>query len=293
VLAKHHPGLWEALPLLAQDVIVKQVQAGSPEAVRKIVDALQDNIDQVLDTKEMAVSTLRRDPALMVRLVKDISRPEMAFIARSGIYFGFALGLVQTLVWALTREPIVLPLFGMCIGWLTDWLAIKLVFFPRERRLGFQGIFQKRRDEVASQYGELIAREVMTVPNILDAVLNGPRADRLKALVQKVVWQTVDEQANLARPVVAAAIGDKRLTEMKREAALKAIERLPETIRHAEDYLTETLDVRNTIATKMRDLTRAEYEDLLRPAFRRDEWKLIAVGAVIGFLVGELQVLLL
>jgi uncharacterized membrane protein YheB (UPF0754 family) len=293
VMAKHHPGLWEALPVLAQDVIVKQVQAGSPEAVRKIVEALQDNIDQVLDIKEMAVSTLRRDPALMVRLVKDISRPEMAFIARSGIYFGFALGLVQTLVWALTREPIVLPLFGMCIGWVTDWLAIKLVFFPRERRLGFQGIFQKRRDEVAGQYGELIAREVMTVPNILESILNGPRADRLKALVQKVVWQTVDDQASLARPMVAAAIGDKRLTEMKREAALKAIERLPDTVRHAEDYLTETLDVGNTIATKMRDLTRAEYEDLLRPAFRRDEWKLIAVGAVIGFLVGELQVLLL
>jgi ElaB/YqjD/DUF883 family membrane-anchored ribosome-binding protein len=93
--------------------------------------------------------------------------------------------------------------------------------------------------------------------------------------------------------VVAAAIGEQRLVEMKREAALKAIERLPDTIRHAEDYLTETLDVGNTIATKMRDLTRAEYEELLRPAFRRDEWKLIAVGAAIGFLVGELQVLLL
>ncbi|WP_209648094.1 DUF445 domain-containing protein [Kibdelosporangium banguiense] len=293
VMAKHHPGLWEALPVLAQDVIVKQVQAGSPEAVRKIVEALQDNIDQVLDIKEMAVSTLRRDPALMVRLVKDISRPEMAFIARSGIYFGFVLGLVQTLVWALTREPIVLPLFGMCIGWTTDWLAIKLVFFPRERKFGFQGIFQKRRDEVAQQYGKLIADEVMTVPNILQAVLNGPRADRLKALVHKVVWQTVDEQASLARPVVMAAIGADRLKEMKREAAIKAVERLPDTIRHAEGYLTETLDVGNTIATKMRDLTRAEYEDLLRPAFRRDEWKLIAVGAAIGFLVGELQVLLL
>jgi hypothetical protein len=43
----------------------------------------------------------------------------------------------------------------------------------------------------------------------------------------------------------------------------------------------------------MRRLTRVEYEGLLRPAFRQDEWKLIAVGAVIGALVGELQVLLL
>ncbi|MET0236821.1 MAG: DUF445 domain-containing protein [Kibdelosporangium sp.] len=293
VMAKHHPGLWEALPVLAQDMIVKQVQGGSPAAVRRIVEAMRDDIDQVMDIKEMAVRTLRRDPALMVRLVKDVSRPEMAFIARSGVYFGFVLGLVQTVVWALTREPIVLPLFGMCIGWLTDWLAIKLVFFPRERTLGFQGIFQKRRDEVADQYGELIAREVMTVPNILHAVLDGPQADRLETLVRQAVWQTVDEQVSLARPVVAAVVGDSRLTRMKQEAAARAIERLPATLRHAEDYLTQTLDIGNTVATKMRDLTREEYEQLLRPAFRRDEWKLIAVGAVIGFLVGELQVLLL
>ncbi|CAM4185884.1 DUF445 domain-containing protein [Kibdelosporangium persicum] len=293
VLARHHPGLWEALPVLAQDVIVKQVQAGSPNAVRRIVEALQDDIDQVLDIKELAVGTLRRDPALMVRLIKDISRPEMAFIARSGIYFGFALGLVQTLVWALTKEPLVLPLFGMAIGWFTDWLAIKLVFFPRERRFGFQAVFQKRRDEVAEQYGHLVATRVMTVPNILESVLNGPRADRLEALVERVVWETVDRQAELARPLVASAIGERRLREMKREAARQAIERLPATIRHAEDYLTRTLDVGNTIATKMRDLTRVEYEELLRPAFRRDEWKLIAVGAVVGFVVGELQVLLL
>ena len=55
----------------------------------------------------------------------------------------------------------------------------------------------------------------------------------------------------------------------------------------------EHLDIRDTIATRMRRLTRIEYEGLLRPAFRQDEWKLIAVGGVIGAVIGELQVLLL
>ncbi|TCO58022.1 hypothetical protein EV192_10584 [Actinocrispum wychmicini] len=294
IMARHHPALWEALPALAQDVIVKQVQAGAPDAVRRMVAEIRDNIDHLLDIKELAVATLRRNPVLMVRLVKDISRPEMAFIARSGIWFGFGLGLVQTLVWAFTELPIVLPLFGMCIGWFTDWLAIKLVFFPRERTrvLGivpFQGIFQRRRDEVAQKYGEIVAREVMTVPNIMDAVLNSPRADRLAALVRRVVWETVDARAGLARPV----IGDRRMRDIKQAAADQAMRTLPGTVQVAEDYLTEALDVGNTIARKMNDLSRVEYEELLRPAFRQDEWKLIAVGAIIGFLVGELQVHLL
>jgi hypothetical protein len=47
------------------------------------------------------------------------------------------------------------------------------------------------------------------------------------------------------------------------------------------------------VEERMLKLTSVEYEGLLRPAFRQDEWKLIAVGGIIGFLVGELQVLLL
>jgi hypothetical protein len=44
---------------------------------------------------------------------------------------------------------------------------------------------------------------------------------------------------------------------------------LPATALQAERYATEALDIRDTIATKMRRLTRVEYEALLRPAFAR------------------------
>jgi len=43
----------------------------------------------------------------------------------------------------------------------------------------------------------------------------------------------------------------------------------------------------------MKELSPHEFERLLRPAFEQDEWILIATGAVLGFLVGEGQVLLL
>ncbi|GLZ40385.1 DUF445 family protein [Actinokineospora sp. NBRC 105648] len=298
VLEKHHPQLWEMLPILAQDLIIKQVQAGSPALVRKVMAEIRANIGEVLDVQQVAVSALERDKELLVRLVRDISRPEMAFIARCGIYFGFVLGLVQTAVWALTREPLVLPIFGAAIGWFTDWLAIKLVFFPRERTrlfglVPFQGVFQRRRAEVARQYGDLIAREVMTVPNIVDGILRGPKSDRLLAMIQRHVQKSVDEQASIAKPFVAVAVGTRRFQEMKHDAADKAMTRLTSTALYAEPYAREALDIGNTIAAKMNELSREEYEGLLRPAFRQDEWKLIAVGAVIGALVGHLQAILM
>lgn len=294
VLDRYQPGLWSRLPPLAQELVVKRVQAAAPDLVRRIMAEIQQNIDEVLDIKEIAVAALTRDTRLLVTMIREISRPEMAFIARCGVYFGLILGLVQTVVWAVTKNPLVLPIFGAAIGWLTDWLAIKLVFFPRERTkiLGlvpFQGVFQRRRDQVAKDYGKIVAREVMTVRNIVDAVLRGPRAGRLKEMIHRVVLDTIDEHAGLARPL----IGDPRFRELRAAAADRALHYLPSTMRHAESYATKALDVRDTIATKLRRLTRVEYEALLRPAFRQDEWKLIAVGAVIGGLIGELQVLLL
>ncbi|AXB45629.1 DUF445 domain-containing protein [Amycolatopsis albispora] len=298
VLAEYHPRLWEVLPSMAQELIIKQLQASSPRVVRELMLEIRENLDEFLDVKHMTVQHLTRDKALLVRLIRETSRPEMAFIARTGIYFGFGLGVVQAIVWALTKEPWVLPIFGGCIGLFTDWLAIKLIFVPREPvrvlpRVTLQGKFQRRRAEVARQYGELIAHEVLTVHNLVDAILRGPRSDRLVALVQRMVAKAIDEQTSMAGPMVAVTIGPRRLNEMKQAAAARAVQRLPETVRHAEGYLTKAMDVAHMVEERMLNLTPKEYENLLRPAFRQDEWKLIAVGGVIGFVVGELQVLLM
>ncbi|WP_370973009.1 DUF445 domain-containing protein [Amycolatopsis sp. cg9] len=298
VMETYQPRLWEVLPNGAQQLLLKRVQAEAPKAITKIMREIADNIEDVLDLKHMVVTNLVRDKALLNRLIRDISRPEMRFIARSGIWFGFGLGCVQLVVWALTKSPIVLPLFGLLIGWFTDWLALKMIFLPREPRRFFglytwQGVFQKRRDQVAADYGDMIAREIITIPNLLEAVLRGPKSDRLFAMITREVQKTIDAQASVVKPFVAIAVGTKKFQEMKQTAAAKAAERVPETIRYAENYAINALDVRNTIVDRMRKLTALEFEQLLRPAFRQDEWKLIAVGAVIGGLVGELQVLAL
>ncbi|KAA9152396.1 DUF445 domain-containing protein [Amycolatopsis acidicola] len=295
VLAEYQPRLWEALPSMAQELVVKQVQAAAPRLVRELLDEVRENLDEVLDVKHMTVQNLTSDKALLVRLIRETTRPEMRFIARCGIYFGFGLGIVQAVVWALTHNPWVLPIFGGCIGLFTDWLAIKMIFLPREPvrvlpRLVLQGKFQRRRAEVARQYGALIAHEVLTLPNLLDAILRGPSSDKLLALVRRTVSKAVDEQAGR---LVSATIGPPRLREMKEAAATKAIQRLPETVRYAEGYLTGAMDVANMVEERMLALTPVEYEGLLRPAFRQEEWKLIMVGGVIGFVVGELQVLLM
>lgn len=298
VLGEQHPRLWERLPPMARDLVVKHIQAGTPRLVRQVVDELRDGVADILDVRQMSVQRLTRDKKLLVKLIRETSRPEMAFIARSGIYFGFFLGIVQSIVWAMTKNPIVMPIFGAAIGLFTDWLAIKLIFVPRDPvrlpgGLLLHGMFQRRRAEVARQYGEMIAGELLTVDNVLDTLLHGPRSDRLRTMIRKLVAEAVDEQAENARPLVNATIGPQRLDRIKRSAAQKAIERLPDTLQHAKSYLSRAMNVADLVEQRMIRMTSTEYENLLRPAFRQDEWKLVAVGGLIGFLVGELQVLVM
>jgi uncharacterized membrane protein YheB (UPF0754 family) len=298
-VAEHYrPGLWDSVPDPLRQRIVSRLQTETPVLVARILEELKVNIEKVFDLKHMVVTNLVRDKKLLNRIFQEAGDAEFEFIARSGIFFGAVLGFVQATTWALTHSPWIMPIFGGLTGWLTDWLALKMIFYPKEpvRILGvleWQGLFLRRRKEVAAAYGALIAQEIVTPHNVLEAVLRGPLSDALFAIVQKEVERMVDEQAGMAKPIVVLAVGGTKFQEMKEMVAKKVMARLPDTLRHVEEYAGDAMDLRNTLVSKMQDLTADEFEQLLRPIFQQDEWILITVGAVLGFLMGELQVFLM
>jgi len=49
---------------------------------------------------------------------------------------------------------ITLPIVGMFIGFITNWLAIKFLFFPRKKFLGVQGVVPKRKEKIAEKIAE-------------------------------------------------------------------------------------------------------------------------------------------
>ena len=86
------------------------------------------------------------------------------------------------------------------------------------------------------------------------------------------------------------AIGGEKYQNLKTEVAERILQQLPETMRYVESYAEDAMNVRNTLVERMQRLSPEEFEGMLRPAFKEDEWSLIIVGAVLGFLVGEMQI---
>ena len=298
LIAKYQPQLWELLPADGQRLILRRIAERAPNAVAELIADFSGNPDAYLDTRDMALTNLAGDRGVLNRLIRDVGGRELRFIAHSGLYFGLIIGMLQAGVWALTHEPLVMPIFGAVVGLSTDWIALKMIFFPREERrvLGlfrWQGLFQKRRAEVATDYGRVVADEVLTVPKIMQALLTGPRSDRLIALVQRHVSDVVDHQLGPVLPLVRLSVGSQRYRRLKADIAERALAVAPRTMEPAMAYAKEALGIQDTVVSAMRALTPLEFESVLRPAFRQDEWKLILVGGILGAIVGELQVLLL
>lgn len=298
VAAQFAPGLWEAAPETVKKMIIRRIQEESPHVVKEVMTDIKQNIDSVFDLKDMVVTNLLRDKQLLNRVFQEAGKEEFRFIRNSGIYFGFIIGCVQAITWALTHNIWVMPLFGLFTGWFTDWLALKMVFNPKQptRYLGifeWHGLFLKHRAEVSEKYGRLIAKEIVTPSTVISAVLQGPLSDRVFNMVQKQVQRAVDDQAGVAKPFVVFAVGSSKYRDMKKLVAKELMARLPETMKHIEKYAGDAMDLENTLATKMTELNAEEYEALLHPAFEQDEWILITVGAALGFLVGEMQVLVM
>jgi uncharacterized membrane protein YheB (UPF0754 family) len=297
IMAEYEPDLWRAMPGPAKRLVIARAQAEVPRMVRAVLAEIRDDPEAVFDLKGMVVTNLVTDKALLNRIFLEAGGTEFRFIAHSGIWFGATIGLLQLTLWILFRNPLIMPLFGLVVGWLTDWLALKLIFNPKrpKRFLGVevQGLFLRRRREVAADYGGLIAEEIITPHKVIRAVLTGPMSDRVFAMVRRQVQSALDHSAGVARPLLIATVGSNRYQEMKLSIAGQVMARLPHTLRHVEEYAKQAMDVRSLLVSKMQLLSDRQFERLIRPAFEQDEWKLIVVGAVLGFLMGEFQAIIL
>jgi uncharacterized membrane protein YheB (UPF0754 family) len=292
------PGLWDSLPAAGRKAVTARIHAQTPRIVENMINEMKADLSRYVDLQFLAVTTLVRNKEKLVKLMRSVSDDAMAFVRRSGIYFGLGIGLVQMVVWALFKNPWIMPAFGFGVGFISDYVALNMLFRPVQptKYLGFirfQGLLHAQRDKITRDYAKILADDLFSPEVLFDGLLQGPGADKLFALVAKQVDAAIDAQAGIAAPVLVLAVGTQRYRALKDRVAKQVLERLPSTLLEAQDYATSVIDLEATIVDKMNQLTNEEYESILRPVFKDDEPLMIAVGAVLGGIVGEVLVQLI
>lgn len=289
------PGLWTSLPEAGRRAIQARVLSQAPKVGERLLAEMRSDLSRYVDIQFLAVTTLIRNKDKLNDLMRSLSTDAMVFVRRSGIFFGLGIGLVQMVAWALFKNPWIMPAFGFGVGFVSDYIALNMLFRPLKptRYLGgftFQGLLHANREKITRDYAKILAEDLFSPENLFEGIFQGPGADKLYSLVAKEVSAAIDAQTGVVTPLVSLALGSKRYREMKETAAQLIIERLPETIATAQDYTMSVIDLEGTIVEKMSQLDDEEYESILRPVFKDDEPLMISVGAVLGGIVGEIQV---
>ena len=294
VAQQYQPGLWEGMPEFARQKIIKKVQAESPAVVATIMSEVLKDVNKYFDIKHMVISNLLKDKRMLNEIFQKVGRQEFKFFSNAGFWFGLGIGVIQMVCWLLFQQAWMLPAFGGFVGFFSDWAALQMMFRPLTPKtimgITFQGLFLKRQNEVAADYAALISKQLLTPANMMEELFRGALSDRIMELIQRNVREMIDAQTGSIRPLVVYAVGSQKYIEMKNVVTEKILAKLPETMKHMESYAEDAMDVRNTLVERMQRLSPEEFEGMLRPAFKEDEWSLIAVGAALGFIVGELQV---
>lgn len=122
----------------------------------------------------------------------------------------------------------------------------------------------------------------------MESILTGPSSDRFFDIIATEISSTIDAQMGFAGRIINA-VGGRQYVDMKRQITDSIIKKMPETSSYLEDYMASRLDLENVMVEKMMLLDSQSFENLLRPAFKDDEWIIVVLGAALGFLCGEIQ----
>ncbi|MGH7857931.1 MAG: hypothetical protein ACREQY_11425 [Candidatus Binatia bacterium] len=296
IMREQNPKVWQSLPPPVKEAVFLRVRQQLPRLASGLIVDIRERIEELMDLKDMVIRQLVRDRTLLTRMFLECGAAELRFVVNSGLWFGLLFGVPQMVLWIFYKGWWVLPVAGLVVGYVTNWLALHLIFEPLEpKKIGpfvLQGLFLRRQKEVAATYCRLVTREVLTVRNFVDAMLNGPKGDRTQALIRRHVKRVVDDLIGVARPAVELAVGPAEYARLKESVAGKALAIARDPFDDPVFNEERAAVVEQVTRERMESMTPAEFQDLLRPAFHEDEYKLILVGAVLGFAAGLGQLVL-
>ena len=190
-----------------------------------------------------------------------------------------------------------LPLIGALIGWLTNYVAIKMLFHPKnEVKIFFipvQGAFPKRQKEFARKLGRIVSEELVSVEDLTAHLKEKATSEAVLDHIALRLEEGITKRLPRAFPMLAMMMSGDMADKIK-AVLLEQISSLnEELIDKLSNELEEELDVHKIVEEKVAAFSSDKLEEILFSIMRREFKFVELVGAVLGFLIGVAQILLL
>jgi uncharacterized membrane protein YheB (UPF0754 family) len=189
-----------------------------------------------------------------------------------------------------------IPLISAFIGWFTNWIAIKMLFHPKEPKkilgITFQGIFPKRQVQFAEKLGKLVSNELISFSEIEEKITDPKNIQKLMPIVEVKIDEFLRSRLSDAFPIISMFIGENTISQLK-SVFMKELETLfPNMIKTYIKSLESTLDLEKIVTHKVSAFSSDKMEDILNQIMSKEFRFVEIIGAVLGFIIGLFQVLL-
>ncbi|ULQ57858.1 DUF445 family protein [Flavihumibacter rivuli] len=187
-----------------------------------------------------------------------------------------------------------IPLISAFIGWFTNWIAIKMLFHPREpkRILGItiQGIFPKRQAQFAEKLGKLVSDELLSFKDIAHKISNPENLDQLLPFIDAHIDRFLKEKLKESMPMISMFIGEKTINQLKSVFLEELRDLFPTLMEQYMTRLQDQLDLEKIVVEKVKGFSSDKLEDILQNIMAREFRFVEIIGGVLGFLIGLVQI---
>ena len=188
------------------------------------------------------------------------------------------------------------PFITAAIGWLTNWVAIQMLFRPREpMRILFwkwQGLIPARQKQLAAQTAEIIEREILQQHMILHEIRKIELGPYLEEAAHELVWHRIGPQLR-ALPMLGSFINEKTLARFEVIAAASMKEEAGPLMEKVATQFEASVNLKQMIEDNIVAFDLDRLETIVNAVAKQEFRTIERLGAVLGFSIGCVQVLLL
>jgi uncharacterized membrane protein YheB (UPF0754 family) len=189
-----------------------------------------------------------------------------------------------------------IPFISAFIHWLTIWMALKLLFHPREPKkiLGFtlHGVFPKRQRQIAESLGRIVGQELLSFGDIEKTITDPQNVQKILPLAEEHIDHFLRTKLKESMPMISMFIGDKTILQLKTVFMQELEQLFPVIMKNYVANLKNDLDLERIVVDKIANFSSGRLEEMLNQILTKEFRFVEVIGAALGFFIGLLQIFL-
>ena len=190
-----------------------------------------------------------------------------------------------------------LPFIAAITGWVTNYLAIKMLFHPRKKvnllLFSVQGIFPKRQEVLAERLGQIVAKELFSFKDIKDRFTSTSTAVEINKVLDEKLEDFLEVKMKTTLPMLAMFLNKDAKVKIKDTLHMEFQNILPDILNKYSEKLERDIDIEEIVSKKVSAFSSDKLENILFSIMKKEFKFIELLGGVLGFLIGIIQLLII